>query len=372
MFQVIFLGSWWNVLLPFVILAILAYFLRWGDTAAFIFCIISVAPLAERLCFVTEQLALGTTESIGGLLNASFGNLPEVLFVSLAVQSDHHLTRMLLLGSVVGNLLLVLGLSLVFGGVRFKEQRFSSAGTATSLTVLLVGAVAIAILSVISSATPDTVPGQPSELEVNLSRVASIILVVFYLSFLYYQLFSHPHLFEESNDDSDDKEEGDEQKGEPEKEEPELGTLASLLWLAAITVPIAMISHIIVETINHAAAGLSLPIAFMSMVVVPLAGNATDHACAIMFAYQNELAVTFGICVGSSMQILMFVAPYTVIYAWAVGSQFSLGFTMFEALALLGSVMVVSQALQSGRSDWMTGAVIILMFSVIVAGTLYV
>eukprot|EP00873_Tetraselmis_striata_P045509 jgi/Tetstr1/465773/TSEL_010398.t1 len=367
--KIMVLGTYLNLLLPFAILGILARILRWNDGATFAFCLLGLMPLADRLCFITEQIVLGTTKSLGGLLNATFNNLTETLCVSLAVSSGNDsLARMFLLGSVLGSLFLVLGMSLTAGGARFREQRFSDHGAAVSMTQLLAGSLAIALLSIVSS--PGAANIKPQTL-LTLSRVNSILLILLYLSFLGYQLTRDRHLFEPApgKEDAERPHEAQPQDHSLSVPVPTIGLLAGLLWLAVLTLVITVLSSILVATTSTAADALGLPLSFMAVVIVPLAGNLAENTCAVVFAYRGDLPVSLGICLGSALQILLFVAPYTVLYGWAAGQPATLGFSTLESAALVGAVLLVSQVLQGGRSDWLKGTSLLIMYAMLVAAT---
>lgn len=356
----VFLGTWFNVLLIFVVLAILAEVLGAGPVPVFTLSCIALIPLAERLSFSTEQCALYTTPTIGGLLNATFGNISELVFVILAIaQGSTRLAQLFLLGSILGNLLLVLGCSFLVGGLRHREQKYPKQGTIANMGILLLGTLALIVPSVLNSSNTEASVISPFQSVLQVSRVTSIFMMVLYVAYLVFQLGTHVHLFE----DVDEIDEGD-------HEEPQMGLWGSIFWLGFFAAFITIMSDYVVETITVVAEtqGGLLPIGFLTVVVLPVVGNVAEHSSAIIFAWKNEMPITLGICVGSATQIMVFMVPFAVLFGWAYGIAIALDFEVFETTILFATIVSVALVIQDGRSNWFKGLVLVIVYCVVSAG----
>lgn len=376
----------------------------WGDSATFAFSLLAICPLAERLGFITEQLAEYTSDTIGGLLNATFGNATEVI-VSLAAMRAGLLrvTQLSLLGSVLSNMLLVLGCSFLFGGFRHAEQRFTSSG-ATSLNIDLL------FMAVMGQALPSLLSASHTQLHgsasiVTLSRISSLVMVVVYAFAVVQQLRAHPeqkggdpNAAAPAEDDTDGKDKHRETSSEPrssratgdaapsarsdggaplsepaaaasgdDDDELVLTFRTCIGALAVVTALIGVLSGYLVASIEAAADAWGVPLTFISVILLPIVGNASEHASAIMFALKNKLDVALGICVGSSSQIACGVTPACVLFGMLMGQPLTLDLQPFETGALVFGVLCVSQALAHGVSTWMTGATLVAAYVVLAA-----
>ena len=349
--QDVILGSWLNVLLLFVPLAILAaaYF---GPVPTFIFACFALISLSERLTYVTEQLALYATPTIGGLLNATFGNLGELLFIMLALnQGLVNLSQLFLLGSILGNLLLVLGMSFLIGGIKHYEQKFPAKGTVINMGTLLLGTLALLVPSLLFST--QTAVGNVFVDIAYISRVCSIVLLLLYVAFLAFQLVTHVHIFDEDESTF------------LSRDMAKLGLWSSVAWLFFFALVIAVMAELIVETTEVVAETLSLPDAFVAIILLPIVANIAEHASAIIFAYRNQMSITLTVCIGSSLQIMIFVIPVSVLYSWAIGGPFlTLQFQAFETVMLFSTVVVTSVLIQDGQSNWFKGVLLLLVYAV--------
>lgn len=420
----LFLGSKLNVLLLATPFAFMSNYLGWGEVATFSFSLVALVPFAERVSFVTEDVAKYTNDTMGGLLNASFGNITELIVCIFALKAGYvRVVQVSMLGSVLSNLLLVLGSAFVVGGLRHKEQRFNKAAAATNSGLLVIAVLALSLPSVLD-ATHDGLGGNHTEiishhtarsvplhvdvpglqvaalvpslppsgvmvstssmpagglLEVLpgagswltekgtleeetlnggdaplwLSRILAMALLSLYCMLLFFQLKTHSHLFE----------------GEPdEDEEPGLlGLWGGVFWLALITVFISLLSDFIVDTISAAAKQMGIPILFLSGVLVPIVGNAAEHAAAITFAYRNKMEICLGSAVGSAVQISVFVIPLCVIIGWIFDKPMTMNFHFFETSVLLLTCIGVSVVLMDGQSHWLKGAILVMAYFMIAA-----
>jgi len=326
----------------------------WNEGLTFFLALVAIAPFAERISFVTEQLALYTNDTLGGLLNATFGNVTELIVSLFALKKGLlHIVQVNLLGSVLSNLLLVLGGALFFGGLRNETQHFNRNAASMSSSLLMLSAMSIVF--------PTALTLTDSELHANsillLSRVMSILLLIVYIAFLYFQLATHRHLFEGQEDDEGGA-------------EYVLGFYGALFWLGVITVFIAVLSEIMVDAIEGAAQSWGVPDIFIGVVVIPIVGNAAEHAAAIIFALKNKMDISLGIAVGSATQIALSVIPACVLIAWAMGQPLDMNFEGYEAATLFASCTLVAIVTTQGQTNWLQGLVLVTAYVLLSAGFL--
>lgn len=393
----IFFTSWLNVLLAATPIAIICYIGGWSDVATFIFSLLALAPLAERLGFVTEQLALHTNETVGGLLNATFGNATE-LIVSIAALAKglYKLVQLSLLGSVLSNMLLVLGTAFFFGGMQQSTQYYNRISSQVNSTLLMLSTMAILFPTALYQS------GKCSKLgELGLSRGASLILFVLYFAFLYFQLFSHKEIYDAPSENlvvrssksagkdvelgsgsvtsalhKSESENlnialGGKQAAEEEDEEEEedvLGFWNAMIWLAGITALIAVLSEAISDSIQNAADDAGISGIFLAAIVLPIVGNAAEHAGAIMFAWKGKVDLAIGVAIGSSTQISLCVLPFLVILGWMMGKDLDLTFGSYESACVLLTVISVTFAIKDGTSNWLIGATLVCAYFIISIG----
>ncbi|GFR46341.1 hypothetical protein Agub_g7912 [Astrephomene gubernaculifera] len=530
------LESWkLNLLLFALPFAFIARFADWGDGATFTLSCLALVPLAERLGFVTEQLAMYTSDTLGGLLNATFGNATEMIISAFAlIQARHGSTatylrvvQLSLLGSVVSNLLLVMGTAFIAGGFRNKMQTFNQTGINVNAGMLVLATFAVLLPSLLDATHTEVKGGNRSELA--LSRFECIFMFLCYCVFLFFQLKTHSDLFDESGGASDpptaatttttrtpaigpsapasgggglgsfppsppllgssgyigggsgratgvgnggfgaslnnpggagesdleaagggggsggggvgggllrscsidgrevtiggrfasgavavggrnlemvekrtgsgrstgkaadverlplvtadrstgpgDHDEDDDEGrspsshgGEEEEEAPVLSRTGCFLWLAGVTVFISFLSEFVTDAIKGASHSLGIPMPFLTTILLPIVGNAAEHASAIVFAYRNRIEIALGVAVGSSTQVSMMVVPFCVLLAWTMGLPLDLDFTSFEAFVLFGCVLLAVLVVQDGHANYLKGILLLLTYFFISAG----
>mmetsp|Transcript_25050 Transcript_25050/g.34584 ORF Transcript_25050/g.34584 Transcript_25050/m.34584 type:complete len:449 (-) Transcript_25050:26-1372(-) len=344
----IFLSSKLNVLLIFVPISILCQIIPWTsdqqqkDVVLFTFSLLALCPLAERISFVTEDLAKYTNDTIGGLMNASMGNVPELIMSCVALQKGKlRVVQLSLLGSILSNLLLVLGTAFALGGTRLKTQQYNKSAATTNSAILLLMVFALLMPSSLDA----TNTAVSEEDMIILSRTVSAMLLIVYGGLIYYQLKTHTHLFEGVEDDED--------------EPPVLGVWGAVFWMGVSALLIALLSEFAIGAIEGAAKKTKMSQFFIAAILLPIVGNAAEHASAIIFALRNRMEISLGVAVGSSAQISMFVIPLLVLLAWPFGQPLSLDFHVFETVVVAMTVIVVGFVIQHGESDWLKGVVLL-------------
>jgi Ca2+:H+ antiporter len=340
------------VLLISVPLALIGKAAGWPDATVLVLSLIALCPLAERISFVTEELAQYTNDTLGGLLSATMGNMTELIVSIFALQKGLlRVVQVSLIGSIFGNLLLVLGCAFLVGGIRFPVQKYNKHAAMANSSLLMLAVMGL-IFPVALTATHEEAPGDTGELR--LSRLSAVVMLLCYITLIIYQLRTHTHLFEGRDDDDD-------------PEEPVLGPGGAFFWAAVITVFISIISEYVVETIESAAVELQIPILFIATILLPIVGNAAEHFSAIVFAHKNRMDISLGIAVGSATQISLFVIPLSVVVGWMIGQPLSLDFKPFETVVLFVTVAIVSSVINTGRSDWLKGMLFLAAYSLVAA-----
>ena len=331
--------NWLLILTPLVMYLHFTHYSN--QTVIFLLACVAILPLASWLGHATEHLAAKTNESIGGLLNATFGNAAELIIAISAMRAGmYDVVKASLTGSIIGNLLLVLGASILVGGLKYKEQKFSAQAARAQTTLLTIGSFSLilpAMFHYLAGGAKDSV-----RLERDLSLEFSILLLVIYGLSLLFTLKTHKHYF------------SSESEGEAEGEFWSLRK--SIGILTAATAAIAMVSEILVHNVESAAQSFGMSNVFVGVIVVAIVGNAAEHSTAILVARKNRMDLSLSIAIGSSLQIAIFVGPLLVVLSHFMGPKpMDLVFTMAEVLAVVISVFITAQVADDGVSHWMEG-----------------
>ncbi|KAI5406638.1 vacuolar cation/proton exchanger 3 isoform X2 [Lathyrus oleraceus] len=348
-----------NLLMPFGPMAILVDRLFHSHGWVFVFSILGIIPLAERLGYTTEQLALFTGPAVGGLLYATFGNATELIISIHALKSGYiRLVQQSLLGSILSNLLLVLGCALFAGGLVFhkKEQVFNHADTSVDFGLLLMAVMGLLFPAVLHATQTELEYGKS---QLSLSRFTSCIMLVAYASYIVFQLKSQKNLELDKSFDEDTSNDA---------EAPEISMWESMIWTSILTGGISILSEYLVKTIEGASKEFQMPVSFLSVILLPVVGNAAEHVGSVMFAVKDKLDMSLAVAVGSSIQISMFAIPFCVVIGWMIGCPMDLNFQPFETISLFMSVIIVAFMLQNGASNYFKGIVLILCYLIVSAG----
>jgi Ca2+:H+ antiporter len=353
-----------NLLLLAVPVAIYAEFVAHDPVMAFVASMIAIMPLAFLMGQATEEIALRTSESVGGLLNATFGNMAELIIASIAIfaaakaYGDGDLeagdmmvdvVRFSLIGSILGNLLLVLGLAIVWGGVHHKVQSFSPTAVGANGSLLLLAVITLTIPTAFVLTTKDTESVAASVL--TLSHAAAFILIALYGLFLLFQLRTHHDLFATD--------------GVHEEEESHMSKREATVLLIGATVMVAWMAEILVSSISEGAEALNLSPLFIGVILLPLFGNAAEHFTAVSVAAKDKMDLSFAIAVGSSTQIAVFVAPLMVLLAWTQGVDLTFDFGLFETIAVFLAVLITNAIAADGKSNWLEGAMLLGTYAIL-------
>jgi Ca2+:H+ antiporter len=351
-----------KLLLVFVPLAVLAEWLHWGGITVFVCACIAIIPLAGLMGEATVRLAARLGAGIGGLLNATFGNAAELIIALVALSRGYHdVVKASITGSIIGNILLVLGLSVFLGGLKRERQTFDRAAASMGSTLLVLAAIGLVVPAVFHYLGERAVAGakitmaQERALEQGLSLEISIVLFIAYALSLVFALRTHKHLYAgQSHAEAHDA------TARPE------APWRAVVMLVGATVLVAWMSELLVGAVEEAAHVLGLTEVFVGVIVVAIIGNAAEHSTAVLVALKNKMDLAMNIAIGSSIQIALFVAPVLVFVSYLFeGGPMNLVFTPFEVLAVLMAVAAAKMVAEDGESNWLEGVLLLAVYVVI-------
>jgi Ca2+:H+ antiporter len=332
-----------------------------APTAVFVVSCLAVLPLAGLMGESTEHLGHHTGPAIGGLLNATFGNAAELIIGFMALRAgETEIVKASLTGSILGNMLMVLGLAMFVGGLKHKELRFSRMAAETGSGMMVLATVALVIPAIYASVTHHR---EPEHLEA-ISLDISIVLILTYVASLLFSLWTHEQLFAPPADAAGSA------ASDPREKPWSLGRSLGVLLASAVL--IGFVSELLVGAIHAAGESLGLGKVFMGVVVIAVIGNAAEHSTAVLMAAKNKMDLAFGIAMGSSMQIALFVAPVLVIAGHAIGRPLGLEFTLLEVAGVMLSVMAVAQLASDGRTNWFEGVQLLAIYAILAVAFFYI
>jgi Ca2+:H+ antiporter len=370
---------------------------------------IAIVPLAALLSNATEEVAIYCGEVIGGLLNATFGNAVELIVSILAlVKREIVIVQTSLIGSILSNLLLVLGMAFFAGGINRSEQKFNTTVAQTAASMLTVSCASLIVPTAFHLASSDNDLGITQ-----LSRGTAVLLLLVYLSYLFFQLKTHEHLYSLESEKTPKEnllkrkdatassassthqppgssassthaaeqhhlsharplsavheEDGEKREADDEKkEEAELSLWFAICVLVAATVLVAICAECLVDSIDYLVDSSGISRVFIGLILLPIVGNAAEHATAVTVAIKDKMDLSIGVAVGSSMQIALLVIPLIVILGWCMGiDEMNLYFDGFQVMILFISVLLVNYLIQDGRSNYLEGNMLIALYLII-------
>ncbi|KAI0028865.1 calcium/proton exchanger [Vararia minispora EC-137] len=417
--------SWLNLLLVFIPISWAFHFAGLDNTLVFVFCFLAIIPLASLLAFATEELSLRLGQTLAGLLNATLGNAVELIVAIIAlVKCQLQVVQASLVGSILSNLLLVLGMCFFAGGTRFSEQGFGLSATqlnSSLLTLSVIGVLLPAAFHLVVNNTPSNPNGLSDSAEARdilaISHGVAIILLFIYICYLVFQLFSHKELYDDSAlpaskkydpalrdrfsrkakpvdeksaigsstalapsgsanghanveaastaehvpNSQPDTEAGAHEEDD-EKHEPTMSVVFTAILLTTVTVLVAITADFLVDSINGLTESGSISKEFVGLILLPIVGNAAEHVTAVTVSVKDKLTLSLGVAVGSSIQIALFVIPFIVTLGWILGKPLTMLFDPFESIVLFLSVLTVNYVVQDGRSNWLEGMILMCLY----------
>lgn len=344
-------------LLVFIPISVAAERLEWDALVVFITSAIAIVPLAIWLSTATEEVAVATGPSIGGLLNAVFGNATELIIALSALRAGLlDIVKASITGTIISNLLLVMGLSMFLGGLRYKEQEFQPiiARVSGSTMTLAVTAIVLPAMVISTSNVVDQVAIS------RLSTTVAIVLIVVYALTLLFSLKTHSYLYDVSVVELEDSA-GNAVPHTAHK--PNLPLWISVLLVA--TIAVAFESEIFVGAVEEATKGLGLTPLFTGVILLPLVGGAAEYVTAVRVAIKNNMDLSVSVAMGSSLLVALLVAPVLVLVGQAIGQPMDLSFNLFEVVAVIIAVAIANLISLDGRSNWLEGILLLATYAIL-------
>ena len=335
-------SNWLIVFIPASLIAELVH----QPVLTFITAALAIIPLAGLLGRATDQLAICIGPRLGGLLNATFGNLTELIVgVLLVAAGDFEVVKASLIGSIIGNLLLVLGVSLFVGGLGRDEQAFSARAAGVHTGSLVLAVAGLGVPALLMATSPSLSAGARHVVSAGVAGT----LIVLYAAALLFTQFTNAHLF----------------RTPASNERPEWSRRFASSVLLGAALLVGLESELLVSALNPALHSLKLSPIFVGLILIPLVGNAAEHASAVFFAIRDKLDVTLEIAVGSSTQVALFIAPALVFISLAIGRPMDFVFTGFEIGAVLIATLLIAVISRDGHSNWLEGLQLVGVYAIV-------
>jgi len=352
--------GWPYLLVPFIPIAIVLDQLEAGAIIVFFSSALGVVPTAALMGRATEELAHRAGPGIGGLLNVTFGNAPELIIALFALEKGlQEVVKASIIGSILGNLLLVMGAAFLIGGWGRERNKFVAEAASAQATMLLLATVALVLPAMYLLARGGELPqladeatNFPSNVE-HMSFAVAIVLLLSYFAGLWFSLKTHSDVFNPDTEEEDEAAHA-------------WSIRKSVGLLAGAGVAVGVMSEILVGSIEEASEGIGLSPFFVSLIIVAIVGNAAEHWVAVYFASRNKMDIAIAIAIGSSAQIALFVMPVLVLLSFVIGPfPLSLAFSGLERGAILLAVLIASHVSQDGESTWFEGVQLLAVYVVL-------
>ena len=345
-----------NILLIFIPVTVAGKIFGLSDTMLFACSSLAIVPLAGLMGKSTDIISCFCGQKLGGLLNATFGNATELIIAFIAMKEGMvDVVKASLAGSVIGNILLVLGMSMLVGGVKYKMQEFNRNSINITASMLLFAVLGLSIPAVFTHTMPE---GSLTTQYEGLSVIIAVLMLLIYIMQFVFSFVTHRFLYEETMADVGES-------------KPEMSLPASVAMLVISTVCIAVISEIFVGTIEPMAESAGLSKTFVGIILVPIIGNAAEHSSAIIMAMKNKMNAAVEISLGSSLQIILFVVPVLILLS-LLFEPMSIVFTPFELVAVIASVLIANRVASDGESNWLEGLQLVAVYIMIGAAFFFV
>ena len=338
------------MVLIFVPVAVGAEILHASPLVIFILSALAIVPLAGVLGSATEELSAHTGPTLGGLLNATLGNFAELVIAGFALNAGLvNLVKASITGSILGNLLLVLGAAQLAGGLKYETQRINPKLVGLNSTLLTVAVLGLVLPAIFHSLHPD--PSRVATL--SMSAWISGLLILGYLLSILYSVHTHKRLFHEAAAE------------DPVAHPVSWSLRKSIATLIGAALAIGIMSEILVSSTEEAVKALGLSEMFVGLILIPIIGNAAEHSSAVLMAMKNRMDLAVGIAVGSSIQVALLIAPLLVFLGLVLGKPMDLAFTSMEVVSVGLAVMVASSVMRDAESDWLEGAFLLIAYAAI-------
>ncbi|WP_145045470.1 MULTISPECIES: calcium/proton exchanger [Paenibacillus] len=334
-------------------LSAIAHYMKWDSILQFVISAISVIFVAGFLGKATENVAHYAGQRLGGFLNATFGNAAELIIAIFLVKEGlFDMVKASLTGSIIGNLLLVLGLSIFAGGLKFKIQNYNVSLAGLNGSLMIVAIIALFIPAVFLNT--HSITQQDTN---TLSLIVAGLLIVAYIAWLLFSMVTHKKYLADVTVDEDEE--------LPHEHAPEWSKKKAILYLVLATVMVAFVSEWLVGTLEVFTERFGLSELFVGAFLVAIIGNAAEHSAAIMLAMKNKIGAAVEIAVGSSLQIALFVAPVLIFVSYFTGRTMDIVFTTIELVAIGVSVFIAKSITQDGSTNWYEGLLLLVVYIIL-------
>ena len=344
---------WFNLLLIFVPVAFFLEFTHAPGTLVFIASALAILPLAGIMGRATEELAVKAGSTVGGLLNATFGNATELIIAFFALRAGKiEVVTASIIGSILGNLLLVLGLAVLLGGLKHKVQKFNVQSASTVASLLTISVVALLVPAVFDiSARAVAGNAATTALDVRFSDAAAVVLILLYVAYIIFTLVTHKELLSNAY--------------EHEEHAAKWSVPLALGVLAGSTLVVGFMSELLVGGLDAASASLGLSQLFVGLIVIPIIGNAAEHAAAVTFALRNKMDLAMTIALGSTVQVALLVAPLLVLMGLLLGQPMDLVVSPLELVAVVAAVLITNSVVRDGETNWLEGVLLLGVYALL-------
>lgn len=349
-------------MLVFIPLSIALKVLNYNGTLIFVTSILALVSIARYLGKATEQISIQTNNTIGALLNATFGNIIELIIAILAISRGYfELVQASIVGSIMGNILLLVGLSIFFGGLKFTEQKFNKQAAGVSSTMLIISVVGLSVPTLFAY-LPTMGSSQPRvESILTLSLLLSGILALVYIAGLLFTLFTHKHLFDITDEYAE------------EHIKPEWTRRFASIVLFVFTLFAAIESEFLISTVSHVSESIGLSQTFIGIVIVAIITNIAEKSAAITMALKNKISLSIEIGTSSAIQIALFVVPILVfVSTFILHKPFMVLFSFFQIIAMIFAVMIVNYLSSDGRCNWLEGLQLVSVYLILAVAFYFV
>lgn len=362
-------------LIIFTPIAVALEFVHADHIIIFVIAAIALIPLAKLIGDSTEHLSIHYGTSLGSLLNVTFGNAAEIIIAIVAINAGLlELVKASISGAILGNILLIFGLSILAGGFKYKEQFFNRENSGLQASMLFLAIIGLAVPTVLANTVylKDGSGGMNVENQVSvqiLSDVLAFLLLAVYIAGILFTFFTHKHVFTQPISREHQKEE---EKGSKEKHITHWSKKKSFLLLGLSMAGVIVVSEILVGSVEATTEEFGFGELFVGAIIVGIVGNAAEHSSAIILARKGKIDLSIGIAAGSGTQIALFVVPILVIAGIIMNKPFTLVFTLYELATILLAAIILNLISNDGKSNWFEGVMLTVVYIIIAIGFLFI
>jgi Ca2+:H+ antiporter len=363
------------LLIIFTPIAVALEFVHADHIIIFVIAAIALIPLAKLIGDSTEHLSIHYGTSLGSLLNVTFGNAAEIIIAIVAINAGLlELVKASISGAILGNILLIFGLSILAGGFKYKEQFFNRENTGLQASMLFLAIIGLAVPTVLVNTVhlKDGSGGMNVENQVSvqiLSDVLAFLLLAVYIAGILFTFFTHKHVFTQPISREHQKEE---EKGSKENHITHWSKKKSFLLLGLSMAGVIVVSEILVGSVEATTEEFGFGELFVGAIIVGIVGNAAEHSSAIMLARKGKIDLSIGIAAGSGTQIALFVVPILVIAGIIMNKPFTLVFTLYELATIFLAAIILNLISNDGKSNWFEGAMLTVVYIIIAIGFFFI